>query len=273
MREEGVVFETGVNVGTDVTVRYLRNSFDAIVIAAGATVPRDLPVPGRERGGIHFAMDFLTQQNMEIGGETIPGEERISAAGKRVVVIGGGDTGSDCVGTSRRQGAREIHQLEILPRPPEERHLYNPWPTWPIIMRASSSHEEGCNRQWSVSTKEFLGRNGGVEKLACVRLEWSEPDENGRSTFREIPGSEFELDADLVLLAMGFVHLEHGPLVRDLDLALDARGNLSVDIEQMTSSPGVFTAGDSMVGASLVVRAIDQGRTVAESVHRYLAKR
>jgi glutamate synthase (NADPH) small chain len=273
MRAEGVVFETGVTVGTDVTVRYLRGAFNAIVITAGATVPRDLPVPGRERAGIHFAMDFLTQQNMENEGETIPEGEKISAAGKRVVVIGGGDTGSDCVGTSRRQGAREIHQLEILPKPPEERHLYNPWPTWPIIMRASSSHEEGCERQWSVSTKGFLGRQDDVEKLACVRIEWSEPDENGRSTFREIPGSEFTLGADLVLLAMGFVHVEHGPLVRDLDLALDARGNLSVDTDQMTSSPGVFTAGDSMVGASLVVRAIDQGRTAAEGVHRYLAKK
>jgi glutamate synthase (NADPH/NADH) small chain len=273
MRAEGVVFKTGVNVGTDVTVRYLRSAFDAIVITVGATVPRDLPVPGRERAGIHFAMDFLTQQNMANGGEDVPENGRISAAGKRVVVIGGGDTGSDCVGTSRRQGAREIHQLEILPKPPEDRHPYNPWPTWPIIMRASSSHEEGCKRQWSVSTKEFLGKPGDVEKLACVRVEWSEPDENGRSTFREVPGSEFTLGAELVLLAMGFVHVEHGPLVRDLDLALDARGNLSVDTEQMTSSPGVFTAGDSMVGASLVVRAIDQGRTAADGVHRYLEKK
>jgi len=273
MRAEDVVFETNVNVGTDITVRNLRRSFDAIVIAAGATVPRDLPVPGRELAGIHFAMDFLTQQNMAIGGEDVPKDRRITAKGKRVVVIGGGDTGSDCVGTSRRQGATEIHQLELLPKPPEERFVHNPWPTWPIIMRTSSSHAEGCERQWSVSTKEFLGSGGSVEKLACVRLEWSEPDENGRSTFREIPGSEFELGADLVLLAMGFVHVEHGPLVRDLDLALDARGNLSADAEQMTSTPGVFTAGDSMVGASLIVRALDQGRTAAEGVHRYLAKK
>ena len=271
MRSEGVVFETGVNVGTDLSVRYLGRTFDAIVIAAGATIPRDLLVPGRKLAGIHFAMDFLTQQNMATGGEALPEDGRITAAGKRVVVIGGGDTGSDCIGTSRRQGAREIHQIEILPKPPEERHIYNPWPTWPIIMRSSSSHEEGCERRWSVSTKEFLGRQDGVEKLTCVRLEWSEPDENGQSTFREIPGSEFEMGADLVLLAMGFVHVEHGPLVRDLDIALDARGNLSVDAEQMTSSPGVFTAGDSMVGASLVVSAIDQGRTAAEGVHRYLA--
>ncbi len=216
-------------------------------------------------------MDFLTQQNMEIGGEEVPDPERIHAAGKRVVVIGGGDTGSDCVGTSRRQGAREIHQLELLPEPPEERSPYNPWPTWPVIMRTSSSHQEGCTRLWSISTKEFLGGPDGVEGLRCVRLDWSEPDENGRSTFREVPGSEFTLQADLVLLAMGFVHVEHGSLVRDLDLALDGRGNLVVDSDLMTTAPGVFAAGDSMVGASLVVRAIDFGRKAAEGVNRYLA--
>ena len=271
MREEGVVFETGVNAGTDISVRYLNRTFDALVIAAGATVPRDLPVPGRGLPGIHFAMDFLTQQNMEIGGEEVPDPERIHAAGKRVVVIGGGDTGSDCVGTSRRQGAREIHQLELLPEPPEERSPYNPWPTWPVIMRTSSSHQEGCTRLWSISTKEFLGGPDGVEGLRCVRLDWSEPDENGRSTFREVPGSEFTLQADLVLLAMGFVHVEHGSLVRDLDLALDGRGNLVVDSDLMTTAPGVFAAGDSMVGASLVVRAIDFGRKAAEGVNRYLA--
>jgi len=273
MRAEEVIFETNVNVGTDVTVRYLQNTLDAVVIAAGATVPRDLPVPGRDLPGIHFAMDFLTQQNMAIGGEKVPEGERITARGKRVVVIGGGDTGSDCVGTSRRQGATEIHQLELLPKPPEERSVYNPWPTWPIIMRTSSSHEEGCNRLWSVSTKEFLGDEGGVRKLRCVRIEWSEPDENGRSVFREIPGSDFEIAADLVLLAMGFVHVEHGPLVNEYGLERDARGNLVVDSDLMTSTPGVFAAGDSMVGASLVVRAIDFGRLAADGVHRYLGKK
>ncbi len=271
MRAEDVTFETNVNVGTDVTVRYLQRTLDAIVIAAGATVPRDLPVPGRDLPGIHFAMDFLTQQNMVIGGEEVPEKERITAAGKRVVVIGGGDTGSDCVGTSRRQGAREIHQLELLPMPPEERTATNPWPTWPVIMRTSSSQEEGCTRLWSVATKEFLGGPDGVRKLRCVKIEWSDPDENGRSTFREIPGSGFEIAADLVLLAMGFVHVEHGPLVRDLGLALDPRGNLVVDADLMTTSPGIFAAGDSMVGASLVVRAIDYGRIAAEGVNRYLA--
>ncbi|HEU5361381.1 MAG TPA: glutamate synthase subunit beta [Candidatus Deferrimicrobiaceae bacterium] len=273
MRQEGVIFETGVNVGTDLSVRYLRRTFDALVIAAGATVPRDLPVPGRGLPGVHFAMDFLTQQNLAIGGEQIPEGERITAAGKRVVVIGGGDTGSDCVGTSRRQGAREIHQLELLPKPPEERARHNPWPTWPVIMRTSSSQEEGCERLWSISTKEFLGGRNGVEQLRCVRLEWSEPDESGPPSFREIPGSEFTLAADLVLLAMGFVHVEHGPLVRDLGLALDPRGNLVVDAHLMTSSPGVFSAGDSVVGASLVVRAIDLGRRAAAGADRYLAGR
>ncbi|NNG47600.1 MAG: glutamate synthase subunit beta [Deltaproteobacteria bacterium] len=273
MRAEEVIFETGVNVGTDITVRYLQNTLDAIVIATGATVPRDLPVPGRSLPGIHFAMAFLTQQNMVIECEEVPGEQRITAKGKRVVVIGGGDTGSDCVGTSRRQGPAEIHQLELLPKPPEERFAYNPWPTWPIIMRTSSSQEEGCTRLWSVSTKEFLGDEDGVKTLRCVKIEWSDPDENGRSTFREIPGSEFEIAADLVLLAMGFVHVEHGPLVNDFGLARDDRGNLVVDSDLMTSTPGVFAAGDSMVGASLVVRAIDYGRIAAEGVNRYLARK
>lgn len=270
MRGEGVIFETGVNAGTDVTVRYLKSTFDAVVIAAGAQVPRDLPVPGRDLSGIHFAMDFLTQQNMAVAGNALPEEERISATGKRVVVIGGGDTGSDCIGTSRRQGAREIHQLELLPKPPDERAVDNPWPTWPVIMRSSSSHEEGCTRMWSVSTKEFSGADGRVEGLRCVRLEWSDPDASGRRSFREIPGSEFSLDADLVLFAMGFVHVEHGPLVRDFGLPTDSRGNLVVDAERMTPVPGVFAAGDSMTGASLVVRAMDHGRMAAEGVNRYL---
>jgi NADPH-dependent glutamate synthase beta subunit-like oxidoreductase len=215
-------------------------------------------------------MEFLTQQNMRIGGESFP-EEGITAAGKNVVVIGGGDTGSDCIGTSRRQGAKSILQIEILQKPPDERTPTNPWPTWPNVLRTSSAQEEGCERSWSVSTKEFLGANGHVNKLRCVCLEWSEPDAAGRRAFNEIPGSEFELPADLVLLAMGFVHVEHGPLVRDLSLARDARGNLVVDAGRMTSTPGVFAAGDSMLGASLVVRAIDDGRQAAEGIDGYLS--
>jgi NAD(P)H-dependent glutamate synthase small subunit len=270
MRAEGVVFETGVNGGTDISVRYLLRTFDALLIAAGATVPRDLPIPGRELNGVHFAMEFLTRQNMRIGGETLPDGD-ITAAGKNVVVIGGGDTGSDCIGTSRRQGAKSIHQLEILPKPPDERVPTNPWPTWPNVLRTSTAQEEGCERSWSVSTKEFLGAEGKVRKLRCVRLEWSEPDAAGRRSFKEVPGSQFELAADLVLLSMGFVHVEHGPLVRDLSLALDPRGNIHVDGDRMTSTPGVFASGDSMLGASLVVRAIDDGRLAAEGIDRYLA--
>jgi NAD(P)H-dependent glutamate synthase small subunit len=270
MRAEGVVFETGVNAGTDISVRYLRKTFDALLLATGATVPRDLPVPGRDLQGVHFAMEFLTQQNMRVGEESFP-EEGITAAGKSVVVIGGGDTGSDCIGTSRRQGAKSILQIEILQKPPDERVPTNPWPTWPNVLRTSSAQEEGCERSWSVSTKEILGANGHVNKLRCVCLEWSEPDAAGRRAFKEIPGSEFELPADLVLLAMGFVHVEHGPLVRDLSLAKDARGNLVVDAGRMTSTPGVFAAGDSMLGASLVVRAIDDGRQSAEGIDRYLS--
>ncbi|HEY7585197.1 MAG TPA: glutamate synthase subunit beta [Candidatus Deferrimicrobiaceae bacterium] len=270
IRSEGVVFETGVNAGTDISVRYLRRTFDAILIAAGATVPRDLPVPGRDLKGVHFAMEFLAQQNMRIGSESFP-EEEISAAGKNVVVIGGGDTGSDCIGTSRRQGAKSIHQLEILPKPPDDRVPTNPWPTWPNVLRTSTAQEEGCDRSWSVSTKEFLSAKGRVSKLRCVRLDWAEPDASGRRAFKEVPGSEFELAADLVLLAMGFVHVEHGPLVRDLSLAVDQRGNLQVDQSRMTSTPGVFAAGDSMLGASLIVRAIDDGRQAAEGIDRYLS--
>jgi glutamate synthase (NADPH) small chain len=273
MRAEGVVFETGVNAGTDLSATYLRRTFDAIVLAAGAMVPRNLDVPGRRLKGIHFAMDFLVQQNRRGAGENVPDGEAITAAGKTVIVLGGGDTGSDCVGTSRRQGAKEIHQVEILSRPPEERTPYNPWPTWPAVMRTSSSHEEGCLRTWSVLTKAFKGERGTVKGLRCALLEWSGPDASGRSAMTEIPGSAFEIPADLVLLALGFVHVEHGPLVGDLGLLLDARGNIAADADGMTSAPGVFAAGDAVLGASLVVRAIDSGRRTAEGVDRYLAGR
>jgi glutamate synthase (NADPH/NADH) small chain len=271
MEAEGVSFETGVNAGVDISAGFMRRSFDAIVLAAGATVPRDLPVDGRDLSGVHFAMDFLTQQNRLNAGDTIHPEERISAEGKHVVVIGGGDTGSDCIGTSRRQGAVSITQIELLPKPPESRLPTNPWPTWPIVLRTSSSQEEGCERLWSIQTKAFVGEDGTVRKLRCVKLDWSEPDAAGRRTFREIPGSEFDLRADLVLLAMGFVHVEHGPLVRDLGVATDPRGNIVTDGNLMTTVPGVFGAGDAVLGASLVVRAIDMGRLAADGVRRYLA--
>jgi NAD(P)H-dependent glutamate synthase small subunit len=272
LRAEGVVFETGVEAGVDISARYLRRSFDALVLTTGSRAPRDLKLPGRELGGIHFAMDFLSQQNRLNAGEIILPEDRISAKDRNVVVIGGGDTGADCIGTCRRQGAREVCQLEILPEPPAERTPRNPWPTWPLILRASTSHEEGCERLWSATAKEFTGNEGRVHKLRCVRVRWSAPDAAGQSQFSEVPGSEFDLKADLVLLATGFLHTEHGPLVRDLELRTDERGNIQVSNAFMTSARGVFAAGDSVLGASLVVRAIGLGRSAAEAVDAYLSR-
>jgi len=267
MSAEGVAFETGVEAGTDLSARYMRRSFDAILIAAGARVPRELALPGRELRGVAFAMDFLTQQNRRNDGENLPESEALHAGGRNVVVIGGGDTGADCIGVSRRQGAREIYQIELLPEPPRERQPDNPWPTWPRILRASTSHDEGCARFWSVLTREFVGREGRLAALRCVRIEWS------GTTFRELPGTEFELKAELALLATGFVRVEHGPLVRDLGLALDERGNIRVDAGYMTSAEGVFAAGDSVLGASLVVRAMDLGRRAAAAIDAWLTAR
>ncbi len=270
MQAEGIVFETGVDVGEDLSVRYIDKNFDAVVIAAGARVPRDLDVPGRDLDGIHLAMQYLSQQNRVNAGETISTAERIDAKGKNVVVIGGGDTGADCVGTARRQGAKQIVQIELLPEPPAERTPGNPWPEWPQTLRTSSSHEEGCERRWSVLTKECVGEDGRLKKLRCAKLEWGAPDETGRASFKEIPGSEFALDADLVLLAMGFLRVEHASLKQDFELATDERGNLKVDANLMTSHPGVFAAGDAVLGASLVVRAIYLGRQAAAAVDAYL---
>jgi NAD(P)H-dependent glutamate synthase small subunit len=269
LQAEGVVFETGVEAGADISARYLRKSFDAILLAAGARIPRDLNVPGRELDGMYQALDFLTQQNRINMGEEVAGE-RISAEGKDVVVIGGGDTGADCIGTCRRQGAREITQIELLPEPPADRPADNPWPTWPRILRESSSHKEGCERLWSIGTKEFLGKKGKVEKLHCVKLDWSKGP-NGNWTFREIEGTDFEISAQLVLLAMGFVHVEHGPLVKDLGLQTDARGNIVSDEEGKTAVSGVFVAGDAASGASLVVRAMDSGIKAARALDASLA--
>jgi NADPH-dependent glutamate synthase beta subunit-like oxidoreductase len=242
-----------------------------VLIAAGAGVPRDLDVPGRDLSGVHFAMTYLKQQNRRNAGEIIPPEELLTARGKDVVVIGGGDTGADCVGTARRQRARSITQIELLPEPPHVRPADNPWPTWPRTLRTSSSHEEGCERLWSVLTKECLGEEGRITGLRCVKLQWSEPDASGRARFEEVGGSEFELRAGLVLLAMGFLRVEHGPLVKEYGIETDARGNIVVDENAMTCVPGVFAAGDSVLGASLVVRAIALGRRAAAAVNDYLA--
>ncbi len=266
MRAEGVVFETSADVGGRITGDDLRVRHDAVVLAIGSRKPRDLMVPGRELTGVHYAMDFLTQQNRRVAGERVPDEGAILATGKHVVVIGGGDTGSDCIGTSHRQGAKSVTSFEIMPRPPEERAMTTPWPQWPLILRTSSSHEEGGTRDWSVSTERITG-NGRVEELHCVRVEFR----SGK--FERIAGSEFVLPADLVLLAMGFVHPEREGVVEQLGVDLDTRGNVRIDKSCMASVPGVFAAGDCQRGQSLVVWAIADGRRAARGVDQYLMGR
>jgi glutamate synthase (NADPH/NADH) small chain len=268
MRAEGIEFRVGVNAGVDVTGDDLRGNYDAVLLALGATVPRDLPVPGRELRGIHFAMDFLPLQNRRCHGDDLPEDQFITAKGKNVVIIGGGDTGADCLGTVHRQGCKSVVQLELLPKPPPGRDETMPWPYWPTIMRTSSAHEEGGARDWSVSTKRFTGQDGKVSKLHAVRLEWVK--ENGRAQMKEVPGSEFTLDADLVLLAMGFLGPERKGLVEQLGVAVDPRGNIQADENYMTSVPGVFSAGDARRGQSLIVWAIWEGREAAVCIDRYL---
>jgi glutamate synthase (NADPH/NADH) small chain len=269
LRAEGVELRTGVHVGVDLPADQLRSNFDAVLLAGGAMAPRDLPVPGRELAGVHFAMEYLTQQNRRIAGDAIPAGTAIDAAGKKVVVIGGGDTGSDCVGTANRQGATEVHQFELLPQPPD-RPSPGTWPNWPMVLRTSSSHEEGCARQWSVATKSFSGNGGRVTHLHGVRLEWSEPTENGRREMLEVADSEFTMEVDLVLLAMGFVQPVRTGLLDDLGVRLDPRGNVTIDENYQSSVEGVFAAGDMHRGASLVVWAIAEGRHAAAGIDRYL---
>ncbi len=271
MRAEGVAFQTGVHVGVDLSAADLRRSFDAVLLCTGSEQPRDLPIPGRDLRGIHFAMEFLTQQNRRNAGDRLASEDEILASGKHVVVLGGGDTGSDCVGTSHRQHARSVTSVELLDRPPEERHPSTPWPLWPLVFRTSSSHEEGGEREFSVLTKRFEGEAGRVTRLHCVRLEWGPPDASGRPAMREVAGSEFSLPADLVLLALGFVHPVHEGVVKDLGLRLDPRGNVLASVDGFaTSEPGVFAAGDCRRGQSLVVWALWEGREAARAVDRYL---
>ena len=270
MTAEGVIFEPNVYVGKDVSAAYLKKKFDAILITAGAGTPRNLNVPGRELKGIYFAMEFLGQNNKRVAGDEIPATEIINAKGKNVVVIGGGDTGSDCIGTSIRQGAKSVVQIELLPKPPEDRPAGNPWPEWPQTLRTSTSQLEGCKRMWSINTKKFIGEKGRVKKLKCVKLDWTKPDKKSGAPFSEIKNSSFELKADLVFLAMGFVHVEHGSLVNDYNLELDKRGNIIVDDCYRTSESGVFAAGDAATGASLVVRAINHGRRAAAEIDKFL---
>jgi glutamate synthase (NADPH/NADH) small chain len=264
MRAEGVKFQPNAHVGGNVPVEDLRKEFDAILMAGGAEHPRDLPIPGRELRGIHFAMDFLPQQNRRNQGDTVPEAEAILATGRRVVIIGGGDTGADCLGTSHRQGARSVTQFELLPKPPDERSPSTPWPLWPMQLRVESSHEEGGVRDWSVSTVKFTGdENGCVKQLHAVRVG---PPPN----FAPMPGTEFTLDVDLALLAMGFLGPVKNGMIGQLGVQLDARGNVSTDGNQMTSVPGVFAAGDMRRGQSLVVWAIAEGRKAAQGIDRYL---
>jgi glutamate synthase (NADPH/NADH) small chain len=271
MRAEGVSFQTGVHVGVDLSAAELRRSFDAVLLCMGCEQPRDLPIPGRELDGVDFAMDFLTQQNKRNAGDRLAPEEEILATGRDVVVLGGGDTGSDCVGTSHRQRARSVTSIELLERPPDERHPSTPWPLWPLVFRSSSSHEEGGVREFSVLTKRFEGAAGRVERLHCARLEWGPPDASGRPAMRELPGSEFSIPADLVLLALGFVHPARQGCIADLGVRLDPRGNVLADAESFaTSEPGIFAAGDCRRGQSLVVWALWEGREAARAVDRYL---
>jgi len=267
MKAEGVEIVTGCRVGTDLHADELREKHDAVVLTIGSTNPRDLPVPGRDFRGIHFAMEFLPQQNKRNAGDAIPPEITITAKGKKVVILGGGDTGSDCLGTSNRQGATSVHQFELLPMPPEKRTPAMPWPDWPMILRTSTSHEEGVLRDWSINTRSFSGENGVVKKLHGVRLNWKS--ENGRMLMEEIPDSEFELECDLVLLALGFLGPERDGIIAELGLKLDQRGNIACD-NYNSSVPGVFAAGDARRGQSLVVWAIWEGRECARAVDAYL---
>jgi glutamate synthase (NADPH) small chain len=276
MEEEGIKFVVNANVGVNVKVEDLRRDFDAIVLANGATKPRDLPVPGRDLRGIHFAMDYLPQQNKKNLGDEIA--DQIDAKGKHVIIIGGGDTGADCLGTAIRQGAASIRQFELLPKPPESRNEDFPWPYWPVIYRTSSAHEEAADigggdcRDFAVNTKKFTGENGVVKKLHGVRLEWEMTGYAGSkpTKMKEATGGEFELDCDLCLLAMGFVSPEHLGPIDQLGLAKDNRGNVLVNDNYMSSVPGVFAAGDIRRGQSLVVWAISEGRCAAHAVDEFL---
>jgi glutamate synthase (NADPH/NADH) small chain len=273
MQAEGVTFRPNTHVGEDISAAELLSGFDAVALTGGAEKPRDLPVPGRDLDGVHFAMQFLPQQNRRIAGDGIPGDAAITASGRHVIVIGGGDTGSDCIGTSIRQGCKSVTQLEILPRPPEKENKGLTWPLWPNKMRTSSSQEEGARREWCVATKELIGENGKLKTIRCIRVEWHK-DAGGAWQMNEVEGSEFELDADLVLLAMGFVHPVHEGLLNDLGVALDGRGNIKADTEgadaYRTSIDKVFAAGDGRRGQSLVVWAIREGRQCARAIDEYL---
>jgi glutamate synthase (NADPH/NADH) small chain len=268
--EEGIIFKPNVTVGVDITKEQLLEQFDAVVLAMGAETPRDLPVEGRELKGVHFAMEFLAQSNKRIAGEAIPEELNILAKDKKVLVIGGGDTGSDCVGTSIRQKARSVIQIEILPKPATERADNNPWPYWPATLRTSSSHLEGCERRWSLSTQRFIGENGVIKQAVLVGVEWTK-DDAGRWVMTEKIGSLEIVDVDLVLLSMGFTQPVHNGLLDALGIEYDNRGNVKVNAKKQTSNEKIFACGDVESGASLVVRAIQAGKIAAANVDEFLS--
>ncbi len=272
MELEGIEFETDVVIGEDLSAHYLKKSFDAILLATGAGEPRNLDIPGRGYEGIYFAMDYLKKSNKYIAGE-LKENEIINARDKIVLVIGGGDTGSDCVGTANRQGAKQVYQFEILPKPRIWKEDWNPqWPEWPAILRTSTSHEEGCNREWGILTRKFTGRDISLKKVHCAKVDWIMGEATKKMRMVEVPGSDFALDVDLVFLAMGFLHTEHNRLLKHLGVAFDGKGNININNSYATNVPGVFAAGDASLGSSLVVRAIYQGREAAKEINRYLMK-
>ncbi|MDR0954268.1 MAG: glutamate synthase subunit beta [Rikenellaceae bacterium] len=268
MQEEGVEFKTGVQVGKDLPISTLVKDFDAVCIAIGAGVPRDLPVEGRDLKGVYFALELLKQQNRVVSGAEIAPKERISAKGKKVLVIGGGDTGSDCVGTSIRQGAASVTQIEIMPQPPEGHNPDTPWPAWPNVLKTSSSHEEGCARRWNLDTLRFIGEKGQVKGVEVERVEWTKG-EDGRWQMSRT-GEKEVIEADLVLLSMGFVHPAQDDVVAELQLAIDPRKNIRCDDSMRASHKKVFVAGDATTGASLVVRAMASAQKAAENIDRFL---
>jgi len=272
LEEEGVVFKCNANVGVNISINDLLREFHAIVLAGGSTIPRNLDIPGRDLKGVHFAMDFLTQQNRRLSATEFDGED-ILAVGKNVVVIGGGDTGSDCVGTSNRQGARSVTQFELLPKPPDSRTAFMPWPTYPMVLKTSSSHEEGVERQWAIATKAFIGNSEGkLKALQVVNLEWKITEDGRPAQFVEVPGSEKEIPCELALLAMGFVHPQHEGLINELEVELDERGNVkATEKAYQTNIQKIFTAGDMRRGQSLVVWAISEGRECAAQVDIFLS--
>jgi len=270
LKEEGLKVQTNTAVGKDITADQLKKDYDAVCMTIGARKARDLPVEGRDLKGIHYAMEYLEQQNRLVAGDALDDLQVIKAFNKKVVVIGGGDTGSDCVGSANRQGAKSIIQIELLDQPTDHRSEDEPWPLWPKLMKTSSSHEEGCERMWNIMTKRFIG-NKEVTKIEAVKVEWTQNAE-GNYSMKEVPGSEFMIEADLVFLAMGFVSVEQDGIVKDLKLELNERGNIKIDDNSMTSVDGIFSAGDSSRGASLVVYAICDGQAAAEGIHKYLSK-